>query len=620
MYEILDRINGPENLKGLSKKELIRLSVEIRDFLIKKVSENGGHLASNLGIVELTIALHYVFNSPEDKFIWDVSHQAYVHKILTGRKDQFDHLREYGGLSGFTKCSESSHDCFQSGHASNSISAAIGMAKARDIENKEYKVLPIIGDGALTGGMALEALNYLGDSKEDVTIIFNDNGMSIDKNIGAISKKLSRIRETKVYNLVKKDTKVLINKIPKVGKGLEKKLSKIKKGAKSLFLPNMLFEELGYKYIGPIDGHNIDDLIYALEHSKNLDGPIVIHTLTKKGKGYQPAEDAPENYHGIGGQKKKNPQTSSIDKWSNIFGQKVLSLAKENKNVFAITAAMPKGTGLLPFKEEFPARYIDVGIAEQNAAGMAAGLAMSGQKPYLAIYSTFLQRAYDQVIHDICIQNLPVVLCIDRAGLVGKDGETHHGVFDIAFLSTIPNLTFLSPKDKYELERMLEFSYDYEYPLAIRYPRGEAVEINHDSSDLLLHEVVKEGKECAIIATGKMVSRALEVASKMKKDVMVINQRVLKPIDYSKLKETLKGIEYLVTLEDHVSIGGLGSLINSNLSNEFDILNISHGDRFVTHGDTEELFEVLNLDVESVTHRIKEFISKQKISKIVSLD
>src|SRR6056297_546181 len=598
MYKLLDDVKEPKDIKDYSTKDLARLSVEIRDFLLKSVSTTGGHLASNLGVVELTIALHYTFDSPKDKLIWDVGHQCYTHKLLTGRKEGFRNLRSLDGMSGFIKRNESVHDIYQAGHSSTSISAAIGMAKARSINDEDHHILPIIGDGAMTGGMAFEAINYLGHSKEKVIIVLNDNGMSIDKNVGAIAKALANLRSSKAYDTVKKDTKYILERVPKIGEKIEEKLSKVKNSLKYMLLPNMLFEELGFTYIGPIDGHNITLLIETLEKAKNIKGPVLVHAITQKGKGYLPAEKAPENFHGVGQFDPfivKNNSKKAIVKYSHIFGEKILELAKTNKNIFAITAAMPKGTGLLAFKNEMPEQYIDVGIAEQNAATVAAGLAAVGKKPFFVVYSTFLQRAYDQVLHDVCIQKLPVVFCIDRAGIVGKDGETHHGVFDLSYLLSIPNIMILAPKDGYELERMISFASIYnEGPIAIRYPRGEADQINESRQLITNYEILRQGKDLCILAVGNMVEKALAVADELiEKDnvsVKVINMRKIKPIEFEKLKNEIGSINKVVTIEDNVIIGGFGSLISQKFNNDFDLLNLGFKDEFIEHGETKELF------------------------------
>ena len=616
MYKLLDHIKEPKDIKKYNNRDLTRLSVEIRDFLLKSISKTGGHLASNLGVVELTIALHYTFDSPKDKLIWDVGHQCYTHKLLTGRKEGFKNLRALDGMSGFIKRNESEHDIYQAGHSSTSISAAIGMAKARNIDHEDHHIIPIIGDGAMTGGMAFEAMNYLGQSKEKVIILLNDNGMSIDKNVGAVAKALANLRSCKAYDAVKKDTKLILKKVPKLGEKIEGKLSKVKNSLKYMLLPNMLFEELGFTYLGPIDGHNIVQLIETFEKAKKIEGPVLIHSITQKGKGYLPAEKAPENYHGVGQFdpfKKSNAPKDPVIKYSHIFGNKILELAKENKDIFAITAAMPMGTGLMKFKNELPERFIDVGIAEQNATTVAAGLAAVGKKPFFAVYSTFLQRAYDQILHDVCIQNLPVVFCIDRAGIVGKDGETHHGVFDLSYLSSIPNMMILAPKDGFELERMISFAADYDKgPIAIRYPRGEACQINESDETITDYEILRQGKDLCILAVGNMVQKALKVADELiNKDhlsVKVINMRKIKPIDFEKLKIELSSIDKIITLEDNVLIGGFGSQINQGFDKTYDVLTIGFEDVFIEHGATEDLFKKHRLSEEDIYIKIKRFL------------
>ncbi|MGM0379382.1 MAG: 1-deoxy-D-xylulose-5-phosphate synthase [Bacillota bacterium] len=608
MYKILSKIDSPKDLKKLDIETLDRLSIELRDFLLKSVSNTGGHLASNLGTVELTISLHYIFDSPKDKLIWDVGHQAYTHKILTGRKDQFNTLRKKDGLSGFIKRKESKHDIFEAGHSSTSISAAIGMAKARDIDNDNYNILPIIGDGAMTSGMAYEALNYLGHSNENITVIFNDNEMSIDNNVGALSKCLSTLRSSKTYRGIKKDLKNTLQKIPKVGNSFQESLGKIKKSVKNFLVPEMIFEDLGFKYLGPVDGHNISELNNILKKSKKFDEPVLIHVKTVKGKGYMPAQNSPRDYHGVGKfELKKGKKSKKTVKYSHVFGNTLLNLAKKNKDIFAITAAMPKGTGLLDFKEKLNNQYIDVGIAEQNATTLAAGLAINNKKPFVAIYSTFLQRAYDQVLHDVCLQNLPVVFCLDRAGIVGKDGSTHHGVFDLSYLISIPNLMVMAPKDGYELKRMINFSSNYKKgPVAIRYPRGKAIDINKSKTNILDFEVLKDGKKIAILAVGKMVKTALEVSKEFDEyDIKVINLRVVKPINFEKLKNSLENIDTILTIEDNVKIGAVGSYINQNLGNKYKIFNIGYNDNFIEHGDTKELIKENGLDKDSILEFIK---------------
>ncbi|MEA1974780.1 MAG: 1-deoxy-D-xylulose-5-phosphate synthase [Bacillota bacterium] len=615
MYKILDSVNSPKDIKNKSFQELSRLSIELRDFLLHNISLTGGHLSSNLGVVELTIAIHYVFNSPSDKIIWDVGHQCYVHKILTGRKEKFDDLRKLNGISGFIKRKESEHDIFQAGHSSTSISSAIGMAKARDFDGDDYDIIPIIGDGSMTSGMAFEAINYLGQSKEKIIIILNDNGMSISENVGAMSKSLSNLRSSNIYGVMKKDTKKVLNRMPKFGNKIGTKISKLKNSLKYLLLPTMIFEELGFTYLGPVDGHNIENLVNILKKAKQTEGPVIVHTITKKGKGYRPAEINPSKFHGIGtfNLNGKNTSKKNKVKYASLFGDEIVKLAKENKKIFTITAAMSDGTGLNRFKDELPKRFIDVGIAEQNAVTVAAGLAINGKKPFVTIYSTFLQRAYDQILHDVCIQNLPVVFCIDRAGLVGEDGETHHGLFDISYLSSMPNMMIMSPKDGFELKRMLKFASLYDKgPIAIRYPRGEIANINESTNLITNYEILREGNDIVILAVGNMVEKAIAVADRLikenNKSVKLINIRVIKPFDYKKMFNDFKLVRNVITIEDNMIIGGFGSMVSQNLGNHFKILNLGFDDCFVEHGNTEELFKINKLDSDSIYNRIVDFI------------
>lgn len=474
MKNILDKYQDFDSIKSMSINELNQFSYEIREFLIDNVSKTGGHLASNLGVVELTLSIFNVFDLNKDKVIWDVGHQAYVHKILTGRKDKFNTLRQYGGLSGFPKICESPYDVFETGHSSTSISAALGMARARDIKGENNKVIAVIGDGALTGGMALEALNDLGFNKTDLIIILNDNQMSIAENVGGMSSYLSKVRLDPTYNKLKKEVNNTLNKIPNVGKGMARSLERVKNGIKQMIVPGMLFENLGIKYLGPIDGHDIKELSKVMKMAKNINGPVLIHTITKKGKGYAYAEKKPDKFHGIGPFDCDSGEVNSKTclTYSKVFGEELTKIAKEDKKVVAITAAMKDGTGLRKFGETFPKRFFDVGIAEQHAVTLAAGIATEGLKPVFAVYSTFLQRAYDQILHDICIQNLPVVLGIDRAGIVGSDGETHQGIFDLSYLSSLPNMTIIAPKCLEEMGIMLRWALNQNSPVAIRYPRG----------------------------------------------------------------------------------------------------------------------------------------------------
>ncbi len=616
---LLDQIKTPDDLKKLDKNDMIRLGVEIREFLLQSVSQTGGHLASNLGVVELTMALHKVFNSPEDKIVWDVGHQAYVHKLLTGRKDGFASLREFGGMSGFPKKCESMHDCFETGHSSTSISAAVGMAKARDLKGKDHNVIAVIGDGAMTGGMAFEAMNYAGHSDMDLTVILNDNEMSISQNTGALSKQLRKLRMTPAYSNIKGETRSALSAIPHIGKPLTKSITQLKIGVKVMLVNGLLFEGLGYQYYGPIDGHNLEELINVLEMSKSVKGPKLIHVITKKGRGYLPAEKHPEHYHGVGTfDLKTGVVPGSKNTFSDVFGDTLVRLAENNSDVVAITAAMPDGTGLGAFKDKYPKRFIDVGIAEQHAVTMAAGLAAEGIKPVFAVYSTFLQRAYDQILHDVCLQNLPVVFAIDRAGLVGKDGETHHGVFDMSYLSHMPNMTILAPKDAIELQAMLEYAVNtHEGPVAVRYPRGTAYTIPSENTDLheniLDPEVIKAGSDVVIFAVGTMVKSALEVAELLEAggtSTAVVNVRCPFPLQEDILKTIVASHpnSLIVTLEDNVVEGGFGNRISAWLSSNGDLREVQRmgiPNKFVEHGNVDALRGSLGLDSKSISKRIQ---------------
>lgn len=627
MSELIKNINSPKDIKKLSYDELIELSQEIRDFLLQSVSKTGGHLASNLGIVELTLAMHKVFNSPKDKIIWDVGHQAYVHKIITGRRDDFCTLRKFNGLSGFPKCKESAHDFFETGHSSTSISAGLGMAMARDIKGDKYSVISVIGDGALTGGMAFEALNHAGHFEKDFIVILNDNEMSISENVGGLSKYLNRLRTDPMYFKVKDDVEQILSKIPAIGKSVVKTAHKAKDTIKYFFVSGMLFEELGFTYIGPIDGHDIREIAGVLKRARKMKGPVLIHAITKKGKGYGFAEKHPDKYHGINpfdiktGKKlsKSNGQT-----YSQIFGKTLVELAKKNTDIVAITAAMPSGTGLEEFSKKYPDRFFDVGIAEQHAVTLAAGLAANGLRPVFAVYSTFLQRGYDQVLHDVCLQNLPVVFCIDRAGLVGQDGETHHGVFDLSYLSNIPNLKILSPKDGDELKTMIKYAFYQNSPIAIRYPRGisKPLTIENSNEDIFEEkaEVISKGKDICIIAVGKMVETALELAQLLKNDNVestVINARFVKPIDEKTLLSNIKDSDYVITLEDNVKIGGFGSqvlkMLNDHGINNKRVKIFGFPDKFIEHGDTQLLFKHYNLYAKGI---YKELAKDFKLLKV----
>lgn len=623
MTNKLNKYSGIDEVKTMSIKELESFSKEIREFLIDKVSKTGGHLASNLGVVELTLSLYKVFNFEKDKIIWDVGHQSYVHKILTGRKDKFDNLRKYGGISGFPKRNESKYDSFETGHSSTSISAGLGIARARDLKREKYEVVSVIGDGALTGGMALEALNDLGYSKTKMIIILNDNQMSIAENVGGMSTYLSKLRTSPTYNKLKNDVNATLRKIPAVGKDMASSIQRIKDGVKQIVVHGMFFEEIGIKYFGPIDGHNIKDLTHVLSQAKQIDEPVIIHVITKKGKGYKYAEQNPNKFHGIGPFNYSNGKTgvSNSISYSKAFGDAMVDLANKNKELVAITAAMPDGTGLCEFSKLYKDRFFDVGIAEQHAVTLAAGMASNGLKPVFAVYSTFLQRAFDQVLHDVCIQNLPVIFAIDRAGIVGQDGETHQGVFDISYLSLIPNMTIMSPKCTSEIKYMLNWAIsENNGPIAIRYPRGGDSK-NVKFSSLKTYkkgtwENVCGHGDVAIIATGKMVEHAVMAREKLESIGIaseVINATFIKPIDKTMLDSMVERFKMILTIEDNVVHGGLGGAVNRYLCEKLykgKIINLGFEDEFIPHGDVNILYELNALDVESITKRIYEEYNK----------
>lgn len=620
---LLDVIHSPKDLKLLTPKELNQLSDEIRHFIINVVSKSGGHLASNLGVVELTIALHYVFNSPFDRIVWDVGHQTYVHKILTGRKEQFVTLRHRGGLSGFPKRSESIHDVFETGHSSTSISAALGIARARDIKGEGYHVISVIGDGALSGGMAFEALNDAGHTNTNLMVILNDNEMSISKNVGALSKHLSKIRSNPKYNWMKKGVQNLLESIPLIGKPAARGIEKIKNTFKYLLVPGIIFDEMGFTYIGPIDGHDLSTLIPVMKSAAKIGGPVFLHIITQKGKGYTLSEKNPELFHGVPPFNSETGEfhSESSCSYSQTFGQHLVRMAKKDPRIVAITAAMPYSTGLIHFKLQFPDRFFDVGIAEEHAVTMAAGLASNGLRPYVAVYSTFLQRAYDQILHDVCLQNLPVVIAIDRAGLVGEDGETHQGVFDISFLRHIPNITIMSPKNMLELRLMMDYTLQMDGPVVIRYPRSSRHISNRFNSEPMKNlewEILQQGNDCCLIATGSMVDTALkaaEILSKEKIYIQVVNARVLKPLDNKLLEHLVHSVPHLVTLEDNTIQGGFGSAINEFLSQNqhlVSVLNLGMPDSFIPHGSVNDLLHELKLDPYGVASQIKNMLDNFK--------
>ena len=616
---MLEKIKSSEDVKKLSKQEKIELAEEIRKYILEVVSENGGHLASNLGVVELTIALHSVFDMSKDKIIWDVGHQSYIHKILTGRKEQLKTLRKLDGIAGFPKTNECEADCFNTGHSSTSISAALGMARARDIKKENNSVIAVIGDGALTGGMAFEALNDAGCNKTKLTVILNDNEMSISKNTGGLSMMLSKIRTRKSYTKPNISAKKVILKIPVVGKPVVKIVQKFKGSIKQLVIPKMFLEDIGFRYLGPVDGHNEAELERMLNITKQLDGPVLLHVITKKGKGYKIAEENPDKFHATGpfeidtGKSKKEKSKD----YSKVLGDKLVELAQNDDKIVAITAAMKDGTGLTEFANKFPDRFFDVGIAEQHALCMAAGMAKEGMKPVVPIYSSFYQRGYDQVIHDIAIQKLPVVMCVDRAGIVGADGETHQGLLDMAFFRIVPNLTIMAPKDFVEFENMIEFAIKLEKPVVIRYPRGgeDKYKFNKEEKiELGKAETLTYGKNATIIAIGKTVSKAVKIAEKLEK-VEVINARFLKPLDVEKIKESIAKTKNVIVIEDGTSVGGLTTaikelIVDENLKN-IKFKSFAYPDKFIEHGSVEELEKRYNVD-ENAIKRYVELQIKEK--------
>ncbi len=608
--QILDKVDFPRDLKNLTYKEKSILAQEIRELVIKIVAKNGGHLASNLGVTELTIAIHSVYNTPIDKIVWDVGHQTYVHKILTGRKNKMESLRKLYGLAGFPKTEESEYDVFNTGHSSTSISAALGIARARDIKGENNKVIAVIGDGALTGGMAHEALNDLGTSKTNVIIILNDNEMSIEKNVGGVAVLLTKLRTKKFYTATNVRLKKITLKIPILGKILVETTRRIKSSIKQIFISKMYFEDIGFTYLGPVDGHNIEVLENILKKANDVQGPVLLHVITKKGKGYKYAEDNPDKFHSTSGFDINTGKCLKEKKrdYSKVFGDKLCELAKIDKKIVAITAAMADGTGLENFKKEFPNRIFDVGIAEQHALCCAAGMAKNGLKPVVSLYSSFYQRAYDQIIHDIAIQNLPVVMCVDRAGVVGNDGETHQGLLDMSMFNLVPNLTIMAPKDFTELEQMIEFAIELNKPVIVRYPRGSEGKIKFDSFEEIKFgkaEVIKEFEKVSlndnetsdkitIIAIGKMVEKAVKLSEKMINiNSEIINARFLKPIDEETIINSIKKSKNVVTIEDGILRGGMATtileLIQKNDLKDINVKNFGYNDVFVQHGSIEEL-------------------------------
>ena len=614
---ILEQIKGPEDLKKLTSEELSQLAEEIRAFLIEKISHTGGHLASNLGVVELTIALFRTFDLPEDKIIWDVGHQSYTHKILSDRRMEFDELRQYGGLSGFPKRKESPYDSFDTGHSSTSISAGLGIAQGRDILGEDYKVVSVIGDGALTGGMAYEALNNAARMKKNFIIILNDNKMSISENVGGMSRYLGGLRTGAGYNDLKKNVADTLERIPVVGGRMIDKIKRTKNSIKQLFIPGMLFENMGITYLGPVDGHNIPALCKVLKEAQKLDHAVLVHVLTKKGKGYEPAEKNPAHFHGVSPFDIKTGKPLAEKKYptyTDVFSKKLCQLGETHPELVAVTAAMPDGTGVAAFGKKFPDRFFDVGIAEAHAVTSAAGMAAAGLRPVVAVYSSFLQRGYDQILHDVCIQNLPVLFAVDRAGLVGSDGETHQGIFDYSYLTSIPNMSVAAPKNLWELRAMLDFAMDYKAPFAIRYPRGTAYRGLKEFMQPIAYgkgEIIYEEENIALLAVGSMVSTGEHVRAKLKEEGVsctLANARFVKPFDKELVDRLAKNHRLIVTMEENVLQGGFGLPVTAYIHEHYPqvkVMNIALPDAYVEHGNVSVLRKGLGIDSDSIIQRLK---------------
>lgn len=620
---MLEKIQKPNDIKKIPADQLPALAEEIREFIIESLSKTGGHLASNLGVVELTIAMHRVFDLPKDKLIWDVGHQSYTHKILTGRKDGFETLRWEGGISGFPKRSESDCDVFDTGHSSTSISAGVGYVRARELKKENYSVVSIIGDGALTGGMAYEALNNAASLKSNFIIVLNDNEMSITENVGGMSSYLSGLRTASAYTGFKMDVTKALNRIPGIGPGMVDAMRKTKSSIKQIIIPGMLFEDMGLTYLGPVDGHNIPQLIKTFQEAKRFEGPILVHVLTQKGRGYEPAMRHPARFHGAGPFDVKTglPVGKSNPTYTDVFSTVMRKMGDRRKDVAAVTAAMMTGVGLKRFSNMFPDRCFDVGIAEEHAVTFAAALSLGGITPVVAIYSSFLQRAYDQIMHDVCMQNLHVVFAIDRAGLVGYDGETHHGIFDLSYLGSMPNMTILAPKNLWELSDMIKFAVDYDGPIAVRYPRGEAYTgLKEFRAPICLgkSEVIHEGSRVALLAAGSMVKMAEEVQKQLKErmdmDAALVNARFVKPIDEELLRSFADTYELVVTLEENVKDGGFGERVLAFAEEEdlpFGVEIIALPDRFIPHGSVSYQMKQVGFTPEDICGRIEEYYRKQ---------
>lgn len=620
---MLEKIQKPNDIKKIPADQLPALAEEIREFIIESLSKTGGHLASNLGVVELTIAMHRVFDLLKDKLIWDVGHQSYTHKILTGRKDGFETLRREGGISGFPKRSESDCDVFDTGHSSTSISAGVGYVRARELKKENYSVISIIGDGALTGGMAYEALNNAASLKSNFIIVLNDNEMSITENVGGMSSYLSGLRTASAYTDFKMDVTKALNRIPGIGPGMVDAMRKTKSSIKQIIIPGMLFEDMGLTYLGPVDGHNIPQLIKTFQEAKRFEGPILVHVLTQKGRGYEPAMRHPARFHGTGPFDVKTglPVGKSNPTYTDVFSTVMRKMGDQRKDVAAVTAAMMTGVGLKRFSNMFPDRCFDVGIAEEHAVTFAAALSLGGITPVVAIYSSFLQRAYDQIMHDVCMQNLHVVFAIDRAGLVGYDGETHHGIFDLSYLGSMPNMTILAPKNLWELSDMIKFAVDYDGPIAVRYPRGEAYTgLKEFRAPICLgkSEVIHEGSRVALLAVGSMVKMAEEVQKQLKErmdmDAALVNARFVKPIDEELLRSFADTYELVVTLEENVKDGGFGERVLAFAEEEdlpFGVEIIALPDRFIPHGSVSYQMKQVGFTPEDICGRIEEYYRKQ---------
>jgi len=613
---IIDRVNYPEDIKKMSIVELQELAEDIRNLIISVVSKTGGHLASNLGVTELTIALHYVFNSPVDKIVWDVGHQSYVHKLLTGRKDRFSTLRQFGGLSGFPKRAESKYDAFDTGHSGTSISAALGMAVARDLKKEDFKVIAVTGDASLSNGMSLEAINNAGHLKKDLVVILNDNEMSIAPNVGAISAHLNRIITGEFYNKTKERAKNFISKREIFGLPVMRIAKVIEEGLKGIISHGIMFEELGFKYVGPIDGHDLKQLIETFQSIKRFKEPVMVHVVTKKGKGYKHAEDNPSSFHGTPAFEIESGEVNSkkVMTFTGVFSRTILKIAAKDKKVVAITAAMPSGTGLDKFQERYPARFFDVGIAEEHAVTFAGGLAAGGLKPVVAIYSTFLQRAYDSIIHDIAMPAYPVVFAIDRSGIVGDDGETHQGVFDISFLSHVPNFVIMSPADEAEFKEMLELAFKLKRPVALRYPRGEVTASRIGGGKVIYNRsaVVRNGKHTCILSVGTMLVEAIKAADELKKEGIetgIVNARFIKPLDTVMLKTLARKYKKIVIVEENLSAGGFGSLVldyYDKNSIKIELVRLGLPDKFIEHGSRKILLEKYGISKESIIKAVRQ--------------